>query len=58
MAAASRARAASSSIAHMSRHGKEPVWGALESNVASLRLAARLGFAPVDALVVFEREPA
>jgi len=45
-------------VAHMSRHGKEPVWGALESNVASLRLAARLGFAPVDELVVFEPEPA
>jgi hypothetical protein len=25
-------------------HGREPVWGANESNVASLRLAARLGF--------------
>jgi GNAT superfamily N-acetyltransferase len=41
-------------IAHMSRHGREPVWGALENNVASLRLAARLGFTPVDELVVFE----
>lgn len=44
-------------IAHMSRHGKEPVWGVLEGNVASLRLAARLGFTPVDELVVFEPDP-
>jgi GNAT superfamily N-acetyltransferase len=43
-------------IVHMSRHGKEPVWGAREDNAPSLRLAARLGFAPVDELVVFERE--
>jgi hypothetical protein len=32
--------------------GREPVWGANESNVASLRLAARLGFAAVDELWV------
>jgi hypothetical protein len=35
--------------------GKAPVWGALDSNQASLRLAARLGFAPVDRLTVFSR---
>jgi len=45
-------------IAHMSRHGKEPVWGAVEENAASRRLAARLGFAPVDELAVFEPETA
>lgn len=28
--------------------GREPVWGADHRNVASLRLARRLGFAPVD----------
>ena len=33
-------------------HGREPVWGANESNAASLRLASRLGFAPVDELWV------
>lgn len=33
--------------------GKSPVWGALDSNLASLRLAARLGFVPVDRLTVF-----
>jgi RimJ/RimL family protein N-acetyltransferase len=35
--------------------GKAPVWGALDSNRASLRLAARLGFVPVDRLTVFSR---
>jgi GNAT superfamily N-acetyltransferase len=39
------------------RDGREPVWGALESNSASLRLAAKLGFQPVDALVWFSRGP-
>lgn len=33
-------------------HGREPVWGANESNVASLALAERLGFEQVDALWV------
>jgi GNAT superfamily N-acetyltransferase len=42
-------------IEHMGRHGKEPVWGALEDNVPSIRMAASLGFAPVDELVIFER---
>lgn len=32
--------------------GREPVWGALDSNHASLRLAARLGFVPTGALWV------
>lgn len=32
--------------------GREPVWGADEDNAASLRLAERLGFVPVDALYV------
>ena len=32
--------------------GREPVWGADEANVASLRLAHRLGFIEVDALYV------
>jgi hypothetical protein len=41
-------------IEHMSRHGKEPVWGALESNVPSRKLAASLGFEPVAELVLFE----
>jgi GNAT superfamily N-acetyltransferase len=41
-------------IGHMARHGKEPVWGALQRNAASRGLAASLGFTPVDALAVFE----
>jgi len=41
-------------IAHMSRHAKGPVWGALEENVVSVRMAERLGFVAVDAVAVFE----
>jgi hypothetical protein len=32
--------------------GREPVWGADEGNIASLRLAKRLGFEPVDEIWV------
>lgn len=32
---------------------KQPVWGAEQSNVASMRLARKLGFEPVDQMVVF-----
>lgn len=39
----------------MRRDGREPVWGAVESNDPSLRLAARLGFTPVDEAVIFAR---
>jgi GNAT superfamily N-acetyltransferase len=42
-------------IDHMRRGGRAPVWGSLESNRASLRLAAKLGFVPVDRIVVFSR---
>jgi len=45
-------------FSYMARHmrgcGKEPVWGSLDSNTPSLRLAARLGFEPVDRVFVFE----
>ncbi|MCI0524510.1 MAG: GNAT family N-acetyltransferase [Acidobacteria bacterium] len=41
-------------IEHFRDHGLAPVWGALESNVASMKLAAKLSFTPVDQLVVFE----
>jgi hypothetical protein len=44
-------------IARMREDGREPVWGALASNVASLELARKLGFAPVDGIVVFSRGP-
>lgn len=48
-------RCAAYVIEHMRIAGKEPVWGALASNVASARLAAKLGFVPVDTIVVFAR---
>lgn len=41
--------------AHQRALGREPVWGALAGNEASMRLAARLGFVPVDTLHVFTR---
>jgi GNAT superfamily N-acetyltransferase len=41
-------------IEHFRHQGLAPVWGAVESNVASMKLAAKLGFTPVDQLVVFE----
>lgn len=37
----------------MSMRGKRPVWGAEESNIASISLARKLGFEPVDHLMVF-----
>jgi len=40
-------------IEHYASCGKQPVWGALVSNHASAALAARLGFAPVGSLLVF-----
>ncbi|HVR69796.1 MAG TPA: GNAT family N-acetyltransferase [Vicinamibacteria bacterium] len=43
-------------IQHVLALGKRPVWGALEDNVASLRLAARLGFVPVDRIFVLSHE--
>jgi RimJ/RimL family protein N-acetyltransferase len=42
-------------IDHFNRQGKRPVWGSLESNSASMKLAAKLGFVAVDELFVFER---
>jgi RimJ/RimL family protein N-acetyltransferase len=39
----------------MRRNGREPVWGALESNQASLRLGAKLGFKPVGEIAVLSR---
>lgn len=39
-------------IHHMLERGQQPVWGALDSNVPSLAMAAKLGFRPVDHLVL------
>lgn len=41
-------------IRHMRARGKQPVWGAVEENPASWRLARKLGFVPVDELALFE----
>jgi GNAT superfamily N-acetyltransferase len=49
------AAAAALLIEHLRTTGKQPVWGALEENGPSLRLAARLGFVPVDRLFVLSR---
>lgn len=38
---------------HMLERGKRPVWIALDRNVPSMRMAASLGFQPVDELRVF-----
>ncbi|MCI0488517.1 MAG: GNAT family N-acetyltransferase [Blastocatellia bacterium] len=42
-------------IEHMRKRGKEPVWGAEESNPPSMKLAAKLGFVAVDHLIVFQQ---
>jgi hypothetical protein len=43
---------ASTMIRYERSLGREPIWGADETNVGSLRLAARLGFVAVDELWV------
>jgi GNAT superfamily N-acetyltransferase len=40
-------------IERMAARGRRPVWGALESNEPSRRVASKLGFVAVDRLVVF-----
>jgi GNAT superfamily N-acetyltransferase len=50
-------RAAMAMIAWMWRLGKGPVWGALESNEPSRRLARRLGFVEADRITVFSATP-
>ncbi|MEM9908706.1 MAG: GNAT family N-acetyltransferase [Cyanobacteria bacterium P01_D01_bin.44] len=43
-------------LAHrMAQDGKKPVWGAAQSNLASARLAAKLGFDAIDSLFVYSR---
>jgi RimJ/RimL family protein N-acetyltransferase len=41
-------------IKYFNRQGKRPIWGAEEANVASMRLAAKLGFVLVDRILVFQ----
>jgi hypothetical protein len=43
-----------SMIGHEATFGRRPVWGAVDSNGASRRLAAKLGFVPVDRIAVWE----
>jgi predicted GNAT family acetyltransferase len=40
----------------MRRQKKQPVWGSYETNEASLRLAAKLGFVAVDTIMVLQRK--
>ncbi len=40
----------------MSQQKKQPIWGAYETNEASLRLAAKLGFVAVDTIMVLQRK--
>jgi GNAT superfamily N-acetyltransferase len=44
-------------IDRMREQRLEPIWGALESNHSSLRLAERLGFKPLEVNIVFSRGP-
>jgi len=46
-------RAARAMIRHMRGSGKAPVWGAVETNTASLSVARQLGFEPAGELAVF-----
>lgn len=48
---------AAAMIRHERTLGREPVWGADEDNLASLRLAKRLGFVPVDEIWVAAPTP-
>jgi GNAT superfamily N-acetyltransferase len=41
-------------IAHQAALGRRPVWGAMESNAASRRVAEKLGFVPADRIAVWE----
>jgi GNAT superfamily N-acetyltransferase len=44
-------------IARMKNEGRDPVWGAMESNIPSLELARKLGFTRADEIIVFSRGP-
>jgi hypothetical protein len=48
-------RAVACAIQRMALTGREPVWGAVASNVASARLAVKLGFRATDRLIVLSR---
>jgi hypothetical protein len=46
-------RVARAMVRHMRSRGKAPVWGAVETNAASLRVARQLGFVDAGRLMVF-----
>lgn len=48
-------RCAAFMIAHERARGLRPVWGAMEDNHASQRVAENLGFVTIDRLAVWER---
>lgn len=41
--------------AHLAAEGKQPVWCAEDDNTASIAMAARLGFEPVDTIGILKR---
>ena len=47
---------ASFMIRLMKHAGKNPVWGSMESNGASMQLALKLGFSPVDRVLVYSEQ--
>lgn len=47
------ARCVAFMVERMRREGRRPIWNTVASNSASLGLAAKLGFVPVDEMVVF-----
>lgn len=49
-------RSASAAIRYWEERGRTPRWACGETNVASRRLARKLGFRPADAMVIFEAE--
>ncbi|CAN5134405.1 hypothetical protein BH20ACT16_BH20ACT16_00990 [soil metagenome] len=49
------ARAFRALAAHMAAAGKQPVWCAEDDNVASIAMAARLGFEPVGRIGILKR---
>jgi len=51
------ARCVAFQIARYRERGKAPVWGSLRSNLASARLAAKLGFVEVDEICVLTPPP-
>jgi len=43
-------------IKYMHKKGKQPVYGAEETNIESTRLAQKMGFEPIDTLILFSSD--